>query len=415
MNISQKDRDILRRLATKYAGIAAQPVHQQTIHHWKRINALDPVKPMVSIDQICWHEMNVQAELTLLCENKFCRDMEWTLRTIIYKWAHFPCDMVIMPYIEILKSIGNSGYGIEVKYADGGAAEIHQNAQTHIFEDQIPDEAALAKIQSPVITYDEKTTMRNKSIAEDIFGDILPVKMTGASPGFRVWDELAVFRGVTPILFDFADRPEFLHAVMEKFTNIQLDLLRQYEKLNILEKDATSIHCSATFTDELPAKDFDGVHARGLDCWAYGMGQIFSSCSPMLFDEFEIEYAKRYYAHCGLVNYGCCEPLHNNVHLIRKMHGVRKISASTWADVNVMARNIGQDYVLLRKPNPAFVAGHALDEQSIRKETCATLVACKEHGTPCEFILKDITTVNNQPERLTRWAQIVNEEIEKQH
>ena len=132
-----------------------------------------------------------------------------------------------------------------------------------------------------------------------------------------------------------------------------------------------------------------------------------------MFDEFEIEYSKRYYEHCGLVNYGCCEPLHDKVHLIRKMHGVRKISTSAWADVNVMARNIGHDYVLLRKPNPAFVAGNTLDEPSIRKEICATLAACKEYGTPCEFILKDITTVNNQPERLTRWAQIVNEEIEK--
>src|SRR5450759_3774954 len=119
MNIYQKDRDILRRLATKYAGIAAQSVHKQTIHHWQRINALDPVKPMVSIDQICWHEMNVNAELTLLCENKFCRDMEWTLRSTLYKWVHFPCDMVVMPYVEISKSIGNSGYGIDVKYEDG--------------------------------------------------------------------------------------------------------------------------------------------------------------------------------------------------------------------------------------------------------------------------------------------------------
>lgn len=413
MNISQKDKEIIRRLATQYAEIASLDIHKETIQNWKRLNSLKPVKPMVLIDQIPWHEMNINNELTLQCDNSFCRDLENKLRKTIYKWRHFPCDMVVMPYIEIPKAIDIPGYGIFTVYKDELDNAIHENAQTHLFEDQLPDEEALDKVKCPVISHNEKETASREAVAKELFGDIIPVKMVGTAPSFRLWDELTFFRGVTPILYDFADRPELIHATMDKFTNIKIDILKQCERLNIFEKDALTMHCSHTFTDELPQKGFDGVHVNGTDCWAYGMAQIFSSCSPDMFDEFEIEYAKKYYEHCGLVVYGCCEPLHDKVHLIRKMKNIRKISTSPWSDVYQMAKNIGSDYVLHKKPSPSFVAGSSVDEASIRKEISDTLKACTEYGTPCEFTLKDITTVEKQPERLTRWAQITYEEIEK--
>ncbi len=413
MPVSQEEKDVLRILADEYAQISSLSVHQETIKNWKRLNALDPVKPMVLIDQICWPELNTDGQLTLQCEDDLCRSIEWTLRSTIYKWNHFPCDMVVMPYVEIPKTIRNSGYGIDIQFEDGADGELHLNPETHLFADQIPDEAALERIAYPQIEYDEEKTLANQAAAENIFGDIIPVRMTGVSPEFRTWDELTFFRGVTPILYDFVDRPDFLHAIMEKFTDIQLHKLEQYERLNLVEKDVATIHCSGTFTDELPAEDFDGIHVRGVDSWAYGMGQIFSSCSAEMFYEFEIQYAKKYYERCGLVNYGCCEPLHDKVHLIGEIDNVRKISTSPWSNVEIMAKNLGSDYVLLRKSNPAFVASDTLDEQSIRKETAETLAVCQDNSTPCEFILKDLTTVRQEPQRLTRWAEIVKEEIEK--
>ncbi len=411
MNHKPSDKDILRTLATRQAEISALPIQQENLHAWKRINALDPVKPMVSIDQICWNELSGEEALQLQCVDPFHRSIEWSLRSTLYRWQHFPCDLVVPAHVEIPKAIGNSGYGIDIAYEDEIGGEIHQNAETHLFADQIADEDALARITCPVITHDVLATAERKARAEELFDGILGVRMSGVVPCFRVWDEITFFRGVTPILYDFVDRPEFLHAIMEKFTIIQLSLLDQYEELNVLDPAHPLIHCSPSYTDALPPPDFDDGHVRGRDCWASGMAQIFSSCSPGLFDEFEIEYARRYYARCGLVNYGCCEPLHDRIHLIRKMNGIRKVSCSPWANVQIMAKNIGNDYILLRKPNPAFLSGDALDEASVRREARDTLEACRENGTPCEFALKDITTVMNQPHRIDRWAQILNEEI----
>jgi len=45
----------------------------------------------------------------------------------------------------------------------------------------------------------------------------------------------------------------------------------------------------------------------------------------------------------------------------------------------------------------------------VRKELTETLDICRENGTPCELILKDVSTVKYQPERLREWNKIAME------
>ena len=73
MAVSEKDRELLRGMAEQVAEIAALPVQQETISLWKALNGLRPVRPMVMIDQISWHEMDVDGELVLRTEDPFCQ------------------------------------------------------------------------------------------------------------------------------------------------------------------------------------------------------------------------------------------------------------------------------------------------------------------------------------------------------
>ncbi len=75
MSINVKDRSILRELGEQVAEIAALPVQQETIASWKALNGLNPERGMVMIDQISWHEMNVDDELTLQTEDGFIREL----------------------------------------------------------------------------------------------------------------------------------------------------------------------------------------------------------------------------------------------------------------------------------------------------------------------------------------------------
>lgn len=139
---------------------------------------------------------------------------------------------------------------------------------------------------------------------------------------------------------------------------------------------------------------YDPNHVRAADCWVSGAVQIFFEVSPAMYDEFEIEYLKDIYARFGLVNYGCYEPLHNKINLVRKLSNVRLISASPWTNVETEA--MGSDFVMVRKSNPAFVAFESMYEEVIRGEIRATLNACRRSGTPVVFVRKDLTTIHSR-------------------
>ncbi len=129
--------------------------------------------------------------------------------------------------------------------------------------------------------------------------------------------------------------------------------------------------------------------------------------------EYEIDYTTRWYSRFGLGYYGCCEPLHEKIDIIRAIPHLRKISMSPWVDVERGAERIGRDYVFSRKPNPALLAVDNWDPDAVEKDLRDTRAICNRHGCPVEFILKDISTVNYQPERLWEWADIARRVVEE--
>jgi hypothetical protein len=308
------------------------------------------------------------------------------------------------------KAYSSTGVGVDAR----GSAEdaLHVGAQAHLFMDQLADDEALAQLKNITIRFDAEATSARENLIGDLVGDILPIKMSGIGIWAAIWDRIVFWRGATPVLYDLADRPEFLHRLMRRLMEIEMDALDQQEQQNLLEPEPGIIHCVGAYCDELPAPGFDPAHVRAKDCWAAGAAQIFSEVSPAMHDEFEIAYLKPYLERFGLVNYGCCEPLHRKIDIIRKIRNVRMISVSPWAPVEVSAESMGRDFVMARKNNPSFVAMNTFDPRLVVDEVKATLRATAASGTPCAFILKDITTVCNEPERLTRWYEAVKATID---
>jgi hypothetical protein len=141
------------------------------------------------------------------------------------------------------------------------------------------------------------------------------------------------------------------------------------------------------------------------------MAQMFSEVSPEMQDEFDITPLKPLLERYGLVYYGCCEPLHNKIDIVRKIRNVRKISISPWANKEIAAANIHGDYVFSAKPNPAYVAMGSFDADLVRKDLAETVEICRRHNTPCELILKDVSTVCKDPARLSQWEKIAMEVV----
>jgi hypothetical protein len=74
--------------------------------------------------------------------------------------------------------------------------------------------------------------------------------------------------------------------------------------------------------------------------------------------------------------------------------------------VEKAADRIGRDYVLSRKPSPALVATDSLDLSVVEADLRQTLQACRRAGCPAELILKDISTIRHQPQRLWEWSRV---------
>ncbi len=400
-----RDWDVLRRLAEEVQSISELPKQQETKELWKHLNSLRPQRPMVLIDQICWHEMNVDDELTLQTEDPFLQRFEDSLRKTIYQWKHLPVDMVVEPYIEVPPAVTGLGYGLRPK-EDRAVTDERNSVVGHHYHDQLSTEDDLEKLKTPSIQLDDKETHRRMEMAAEIFDGRLDVVMQGFPLNFAIWDRLVELRGVTNPIMDLIDRPDFMHATLRKMTDITMAMLAQLEDLGLLPSWQPTIHCSGAHVYELPAPGYDPGHPRTKDIWTSGMAQIFATVSPAMHKEFELDYAETFYARHGLVYYGCCEPLDRKMGIVRTIPNLRKVSMSPWTNAERGAAAIGGDLVLSRKPSPAFLAGDGFDIDAIEEDLRETMEICQRHSTPVEFILKDISTVSYQPERLWQWAEV---------
>jgi hypothetical protein len=261
-----------------------------------------------------------------------------------------------------------------------------------------------------VITYDKEETMKRYQRVGDVIGDILPVRLKGPEyVGSGTWDQISQFRGVTNMLMDLAERPEFMHKTVRKLHDVQWNSVKQLEKLGLLDNDPHGLHCTPILASDLPGKDFDGEHVRLKNVWGRAAAQIFASVSKEMHLEFDIEYIRNDLGQCGLVYYGCCEPLDKKMDIVEKIPRLRKVSITPWADVNIAAEAIGGKYVLSSKPNPSSVAVDKLDHGGLRKEITSILDACSKNGCSCDIVLKDISTCCGRPQNIFEWEEIVME------
>jgi len=406
--MNRKDTAVIRELAVRTAEVAALPIQEEKRELWRRLNARKPVRPMVMIDQICWNEMSIGDELVLRCEDEEARGYEHHLRYTLYKWDHFPVDMVVEPFVRVHKAVHDSGFCVGVEQ-DVAISDPTNAVVGHRFINQFETEEDLEKIRTPVISHDDEETERRLAVAHDLFDGLLEVRPSGMDPYVSLWDLISMWMGVEAALYALIDRPDYMHRLVGRITDGYLAKLDQLEDQGLLCEPQCLIHCTGAYTDELPAPGYDPDSPRLKDLWAFGLAQMFSTVSPAMFKEFEVDYASRICERFGLVYYGCCDPLDGKMAEVRMIPNVRKVSMSPWVDEERGASEIGTDYVFSRKPSPALLATNTFHPEQVRADLATTREVCEKHGCPLEFILKDISTVRYEPQRLSEWAAIAME------
>jgi len=75
------------------------------------------------------------------------------------------------------------------------------------------------------------------------------------------------------------------------------------------------------------------------------------------------------------------------------------------------AEQIGTDYVLSYRPSPTDMVGYGFDEERIRAILRRDLEASR--NCHVDITLKDVETVQGDPERIGNWTRITREVIDE--
>ena len=415
VRLGAADRDILRRLAGELAAIAALPVHREKARLWQRLNDRESVRPMVWINEVCWNEMNVNDELTLRTEHPWARDQEQELRRTLYQWRHLPGDMIVNDYLASPLLFHSTDFGIKEE-VDIVRTDATSDVVSRHFNIQIRDFADLEKIRMPVVSHHERATELHYQAMCATYGGVMPVRKVGQSHiWFTPWDYLIRWWGIEEAMIDMIERPELVHAGVERMVDAWMSELDQLEALNLLSLDNDNTRIGSGgygHTRELPGREFDPAHVRPHNMWGCSNAQIFSEVSPEMHWEFAIQHDLRWLQRFGLTYYGCCEPLDGKADLLKRIPNLRKVSVTPWAKTKRAVETIGPHWVMSRKPNPAILAGDAWQPDRARADLVEFMEATGGAGH-VEFIMKDISTVHYQPQRLWEWARIAMEVAEQ--
>jgi len=408
------EQDVLKRLGQEIFEISQDPINKERATLWTKLNDLQAERPMVFINEVPWHEMDVDGELTLQTEGTFAKELETKLRRTIYQWKHFPGDMVVSPFIVCEKVFHSTDFGI-VEQVDTAHTDKDSAIYSRHFNPQIVEPEDIEKIKMPQITYLQDATNFAMSAMTDVFKDIIDVRLEGQKHiWFTPWDFLVRWWGIEEAMIDLYERPEMVIAAYERMVDAWCIELDQFEALNLLSLDCNNTRIGSGgygYISDLPGKGYDPDHVRPQNMWGCSNAQIFAAVSPEMHWEFALKHDQKWLSRFGHTYYGCCEPLDGKMDLLRQIPNLRKISVSAWVDSERAVSEIGGDYVMSQKPNPAVFSGPNYAAEQAKAELLAFEERSK--GLNVEYIMKDVSTLGYHPRRLWEWERMVMDIVTK--
>lgn len=405
---TRTDVAILRDLAQQYLEIASSPVQETRRRLWRDHNSLRPTPAVpILVSFGMWNVWcrEVFGDQAMACQDPFYRGYERTLRLSLFQHS-VGDDSVMEPWITVgavqPRGWGNT-WGVQEAHSE------HVEGGSWKFEPPIVDWADVAKLSPPPHAIDERATSANAARLQEAIGDILTINIDRGPVCMSFLSDLsyhvAQLRGLEQLMIDMYESPKQLHALMAYLRDGVLANQKAAEDAGDL--GATSQPNQSPYADETVPLTPNSYGHRRRELWAFMAAQEFECVSPAMHNEFLLQYQLPILKQWGLVGYGCCENLTHKIDMLRQIPNLRVIGVTPRADVRRCAEQIGRDYVISWRPNPADMVCCQFDEQLIRRIIRSGLEACR--GCRVHVRLKDIETVQGQPQRLARWVQIVRE------
>jgi len=415
---SPADRTVLRTLAARWMEHAASPVMPERKRLWKSVHDLQPVRPAILVETASVDGFVPPAELQ--CTDPFLRAVERNLRDTVRHADAVGDDIVVEPWFRLGWRVRLPDFGVTVEQKPA----LMGNNETSLgysfnFPVKTPADTCLLKKRS--FDVDRDKTRADKGLLEDVFGDLLPVRVGNydpflAEPGdegfcgnffFGLTWQIYRFIGNDGLLYWVYDAPETIRWLMEYMKEDRMALFGFLERECLLAPNTDTQMAGPRaygYVSELPGPEHTGpLTLKNL--WGWAESQETINISPTMYKEFVLPSLAELSARFGLVYYGCCEPVHDRLELIMEaIPNLRSVSVSGWSDLEKVAEMLGSRYVYSRKPTPALMSGANppwdLAREDMKKTCRATKDCC------VEILFRDLYTINQERGRLADWVRM---------
>ncbi len=397
--ISSDERSLIRSLAGEAAAIAGDEPRMSAIkRRWRDVNELRrPDRAPVWCKPVgCWDEL--LPESALRCESPKMRALEREFRQVLIK-RDIDDDTPVEPWYEVpavIESTPSNLWGIEPNRhkpaTDGGAWSYDPTVKS------LDD---LERLAMPEFRIDQQATAARMAFHEELFGDILPVKVA-LRPSFghvTFGTRVCEFLGMTEMMMLMMTEPELVHRITAHFRDAELRLLDAMEASGLLSRNNTApMECSDSFGPD----SADGRVSLS-NLWASGNSQEYDQVSPEMWKEFCLEYQKPVFARFGRVIYGCCENLTKKIDGVLSIPNLRVFVCSAWSDFDTVLERVGREHCIMwRQKATDVVCPDDLSSLKGRMEASMR----KLQGCPYQVVLRELQTLNGRPRRLHEWTSI---------
>ena len=403
--IKSGGENYLRELASEIFEFAGTNENVLRIKRWRDVNALrkpDRLPVYTYPSGAVWRE--IIPNDSYRCGAGPMRDIEFALRGRLYK-MFVGDDTPQQPYYPV-----EAVFDVEPANTWGVDVSVHEafsEGGSWAFDPAIMNEGDLEKLKVPVFTYNAVKTMLKLESVAGILGDAMPVKLVcnnllSANLGYHA----AMLRGLQNLLTDVLIEPELLHRIMGYLTESVLNGIDALESTKMVtpnhEGDTTHIN----YSDPIGEPGADGTYSMR-NCWCVASSQEFDPVSPGHWEEFSLNYQKRIFKRYGLISYGCCENLTWKADGVMSIPNLRVFVCSPWSDLDRLIEKTGGRYVIQWRQRASEII-FANDMSTIRRHLRDGLEKLK--GLSAHIMLREVETLNGNPELQKQWARVAIEE-----
>lgn len=407
---SPGDKKILRELAKKQLEIANSPKNLERVELWKRHNALKAERPVIHIEVGTFRQDIIDPMMK--CQTPYGRMIEYTLLQNFCNLELFDDDKVVAPYymVDYLSEFELFDQKVkETVLKDKNGLELGHEFG-YVIKDLHDDFDKIMNKSKSVVH--KNITMRNKAILDDIFGDILPVKLVSNCLYAVPTQKVVHLMGMENMLFAMYDYPDEFKQMMDRIAEDYIAHFKMLENEGCLLQNHEFeglAQGSMCFYDEAPKSG----KILTTDVWGFLDSQETVGVSPDMFDEFIFPCYKKIGDIYGRLSYGCCEPVSAVWDSVKQFENLKKVSISPWCDEEFMASELkGSGIIYQRKPSPNYLGvGDTLDEAAFREHIDKTVKTAR--GCTLEITQRDVYTVNKDLNKVKRYVEIIRESIEE--